>query len=231
MDLGKVRDFNYTKPSLDLFEYGLCMMPHLVKYLKKFDMLQGQCLNAIVGKDPGRLQGLLRVAEEHSLEINFRFNPTKCEVMNCEVPEKLYGEDIPSCTQFKYLGVWFNARGADWKVHFEKMIGKARNVIQFWRTIGFNGQGLKLRTRRMIYTTFIRPVVEYGLAISPKLKALMNKLGQVQGQALCTMFGTHKTSSRTSMETLLNITNFEYRRVELQARWIMRARKRDGYIH
>ena len=80
----------------------------------------------------------------------------------------------------------------------------------------------------MIYTTFIRPVVEYGLAISPKLRWITNKLEQLQGQAMCTLFGTYKTSSRVSMETLLGITDFEYRRLELQARWIIRLKRRDG---
>jgi hypothetical protein len=183
--------------------------------------------SAIVAKDPGHLQQLLDVAVRHSEEINFRFNPAKCEVMNCSsAPITIYGDPVPTCSRFKYLGVWFDENGADWRSHFDKMIEKARKVIGFWRGVGFNNRGFKLRTRRLIYTTFIRPVVEYGLAISPELKFITSKLEKVQGEALCALFGTYKCSSRNAMETLLNITNFEYRRQELRARWIMRMRDR-----
>ena len=133
---------------------------------------------------------------------------------------------MPTCTNFKYLGVWFNQSGPDWINHFGKMVDKARNVISFWNSVGFNSKGFKLRTRRAIYTTFIRPVVEYGLAISPRLKKITKMLEKLQGQALCYLFGTYKTSSRVAMETLLGVTNFEYRRLELQARWFVRARNR-----
>lgn len=183
--------------------------------------------SAVVGDDPEHLQRLLDVAQEHSLAINFRFNPTKCEVMNCESMVKLYGEGIPTCKQFKYLGVWFNEEGADWTMHFQKMVDKGRNVVQFWRSVGYNSRGFKLRTRRMIYTTFIRPVFEYGVAITPGNKSITNGLNRFQGEALCALFGVYKNTSRKAMETLLDLTDFEYRRKELQARWILRARIRD----
>ena len=182
--------------------------------------------SAIVARNPGHLQQLLDVAEDYSWEINFRFNPAKCEVMNCPSPVTLYGDPLPTCSQFKYLGVWFNEDGADWRIHFDRMIDKARGTTGFWKSVGFNDIGFKLRTRRMIFTTFIRPVVEYGLAISPDLKSITNSLEKLQGQALCTLFGVYKCSSRAAMESLLNITDFHYRRLELRARWILRLRAR-----
>jgi hypothetical protein len=63
---------------------------------------------AVVAEDETKLQVILDAAEEHSKEVNFRFNPKKCEVLNCERKElKLDGIAIPECKEFKYLGVWF----------------------------------------------------------------------------------------------------------------------------
>ena len=125
-----------------------------------------------------------RLAVAYGDEINFRFNPTKCEVMNCTEPVFIYGERVPQCTQFKYLGVWFGEGGTDWFLHCSKMIDNARQQLNFWRSIGFNGGGFGLRTRRMIYTTFLRPVVEYGLAVTPKIGRIFAALERFKGTPL-----------------------------------------------
>ena len=39
-------------------------------------------------------------------------------------------------TVSKYFGVWFNEKGADWKLHFEKMITKAGMLLSFGDGLG-----------------------------------------------------------------------------------------------
>jgi len=182
--------------------------------------------SAIVATSPAHLQRLLGVAEAHSDETNYKFNPAKCEVMNCSETVKLYGEPIPRCTQFKYLGVWFNEQGADWKLHCQKMSDKANTVVNFWRSVGFNPGGFGIRTRRFIYVCFIRPVLEYGLAILPELKIALKELQKAQGRALCAMYGTAPNASRAALETLTAVPEMPYRRLELRARWLNRIRSR-----
>jgi hypothetical protein len=89
-----------------------------------------------------------------------------------------------------------------------------------------NGYGFKLRTKRYIYLSFIRPVFEYGLAICPTSKVITNILQKTQADAMCALFGVSRSSSQIAMETVLGITSMEYRRLELKARWINRMRHR-----
>ena len=183
---------------------------------------------AIVAEDTTQLQNILETAQAHSLEVNFRFNPRKCEVLNCEGKVvKLYGEPIPECKEFKYLGVWFTGDGANWRLHFARRREKAKAAINFWRSVGMNGYGFKLRTKRYIYLSFIRPVFEYGLAICPDSVHLTKELQKTQADAMCALFGVGRSSSQIAMETVLGITSMKYRRTELKARWIIRMRGRD----
>lgn len=182
---------------------------------------------AVVARTPAQLQRLLDVAVEHSLTNNFRFNPRKCEVLNCGRPVTIYGEPVPNCTQFKYLGVWFGEGGADWYLHFGKMIEKGRRQLNFWRSVGFNGSGFGLRTRRMIFTTFLRPVVEYGLAIVPKVRSILTALEKFQGEALVAMYGIGRNACRASMRGLAMVTSYEHRWMELWARWEARVVNRN----
>jgi hypothetical protein len=183
---------------------------------------------AVVAEDTNTLQRILDVAQEHSYEINFRFNPKKCEVMNCEGKVlKLYDEPMPECKEFKYLGVWFTGDGADWKMHFDRRCEKARNAINFWKSVGMNGFGFKLRTKRAIYVSFIRPVFEYGLAICPDSINTLKITQRTQADALSALFGVYRNSSQAAMETLLSVTSMKYRRLELKARWIARMRYRS----
>jgi hypothetical protein len=182
---------------------------------------------AVVARNPASLQRLLNVVESVSHELNFRFSPTKCEVMNSPVPVSIYGTNLPHCSQFKYLGVWFGVDGADWKGHFVKMVEKGRNQLQFWRAIGYNAAGFKLRTRRMIYVTFLRPVVEYCLAISPSLKSLTNYLEAFQSEALRGCFSVGRNTSQAALRAVAGVTTFAHRRLELKARFEYHLAGRD----
>lgn len=162
---------------------------------------------AIVAQSPKKLQQLLDVA----VEYNFRFNPRKCEKMNCGAPVFIYGEPVPQCTQSKYLEVWFGGEGADWYLHFSKMVDKGRKPLNFWRSIGFNGRGFWLRARRMIFTTFLRPVVEYGLAIMPRNVRILSMLERFQGDSLTAMFGSGRNTSHDAMRGLAIVSSYEQR--------------------
>ena len=185
---------------------------------------------AILAKTPRRMQELLDVAEDFSRRNNFRFNVRKCEVMNLARPVLIYGEEVPVCTQFKYLGVWFGEKGADWYLHFSKMVEKGRVQLNFWRSIGFNSTGFGLRTRRLIFTSFLRPVVEYGLAIMPKIPRILAMLEKFQGDALCAMYSVGCKSSRAALRGLTSVSTYEVRWMELWARWEARVVER-GETH
>ena len=140
---------------------------------------------AIVADNPLQMQRLLDICEQYSIAHRFRFNPRKCEVFGCD-KLRMYGELLPTTEIFKYLGVWFRPTGIDWKAHVGKMIEKAKNATQFFGHMGYNGTGFRERTKLTIYKTFIRPTMEYALAIMPEQnnKELIKKLDQEQHRML-----------------------------------------------
>ena len=108
------------------------------------------------------------------------------------------------------------------------MIEKARTQLQFWRSIGYNASGFKLRTRRMIYVVFLRPVVEYCLSICPPLLGLTNMLERFQSEALQGLFSVGKYTSQAAMRAVAGVTSFEHRRLELRARFEFPLGERDS---
>jgi Reverse transcriptase (RNA-dependent DNA polymerase) len=175
---------------------------------------------AIVADNDRQMQKLLDICEKYSIGHRFRFNPRKCEVFGSE-KLRLYGEPLPKTDLFKYLGVWFRPWGIDWKTHVGKMIEKARNSAQFFGHVGYNGTGFRERTKLTIYKTFIRPMMEYGLAIMPEQgnKHLIKKLDQEQHRMICRMFGVHWNTSMANVRAHTGVLPFYNRHEELRGKW------------
>jgi Reverse transcriptase (RNA-dependent DNA polymerase) len=175
---------------------------------------------AIVADNQEEMQRLLDICERYSMEHRFRFNPRKCEVFGCNTL-RLYGENLPTAESFKYLGVWFRPTGIDWKMHVDRMIEKAGKTAQFYGHLGYNGTGFHERTKLTIYKTFLRPVMEYALAIMPAKsnKQLIGKLDRAQHQMLCRMFGVCGKTGKTNVRALSGILPYEKRHEELRAKW------------
>ena len=72
-------------------------------------------------------------------------------------PIKLYGEDIPSSTNFIYLGVEFNYKGVDPTVHYKRLEKKIPRPIVLY---GFSGPGFSLRNRILLYKSVLRSRME-----------------------------------------------------------------------
>jgi Reverse transcriptase (RNA-dependent DNA polymerase) len=175
---------------------------------------------AIVADNQEEMQRLLDICERYSMAHRFRFNPRKCEVFGCS-SLRLYGECLPTAEFFKYLGVWFRPTGIDWKMHVDRMIEKAGNTAQFYGHLGYNGTGFQERTKLAIYKTFLRPVMEYALAIMPAKsnKGLTEKLDKAQHHMLCRMFGVGWNARKTNVRALSGIMPYEKRHEELRAKW------------
>ncbi|KAG1435436.1 hypothetical protein G6F56_013976 [Rhizopus delemar] len=69
--------------------------------------------------------------------------------------------------------------------------------------IGVNRQGFSLLLCSRIYSTFVRPKFEYGLAISKFSAAQAKTIDQLQDKCLRMMVGGHATSSTCAYYSLL----------------------------
>lgn len=190
---------------------------------------------AIVGDNLAHLQEMLNEAERHSMENGYRFAPGKCEIIaRAEEREKgaqtkLYGRELPFTDTFVYLGVVVGPRGVDWEKQTHRLCRKGGETVQFFRPLGLNAKGLGNKAKQMLLLHFIRPTLEYGIALFPERKRkLVDKLSRIMLFAIRSMLGAPKNAPKEILYDLAGAGPMETRRVELQAKWMQRTRTLPG---
>lgn len=177
---------------------------------------------AIIVEREDQLEPLMRVLEAHSSRNNYRYNVRKCEILNSTADAILSGERMTHCTTFKYLGCMVDKDGINWDLHLDRLETKTREMLQFFRSVGYNQGGFRERTRITIFKTFLRPLWEYCLCIMPHLKRLLDRLNRLQHECLTAMFSVYRNTSQASLRALTGIPCVHHRYRELQARWFDR---------
>jgi hypothetical protein len=161
---------------------------------------------------------LLRRAEEHSTQLGYRWNPDKCVIVNSPTvhgssPLKLYGSAIPTATSFTYLGLPIDNKGKLntgllLQRNIQSALGAMRGGLQ---PLGLSSTSFSRLTAARLYTTFIRPKMEYGLAISLYLAKELKSLEKAQDQCLRMLFRGHRTASTAVFKHMTNLPSMEYR--------------------
>ena len=183
---------------------------------------------AVVLHNEEEVNLLSPILEEHSRMNNFKFNPRKCEIMNAETVMTLYGEEVPACEQFKYLGCLMNKEGIDWSEHIARLEKKTVQMLNFFTSIGYNSGGFRERTRLTIFKTFVRPLWEYCMCIMPDVKKWLDRLEKLQHRCLSQMFSVSIKTSKATLCTLTGIPSVRQRWLELTAKWHWRLRSKDA---
>ncbi|KAG2191994.1 hypothetical protein INT47_006631 [Mucor saturninus] len=170
---------------------------------------------------------LLQVAERISFDLGFRWNPTKCVALSPpSSPPRifhLYNTPIPHQPSFRYLGVPISNLGT---INITELIAhnKQASLAALYSLvpIGFNSHGLNPALLTRLYKQFIRPTMEYGLAISQTTKQHITQLQQIQHLALRKMLGGHPTSEVAVAQKLTGLPTMHTRKNILQAKYIIR---------
>jgi hypothetical protein len=162
---------------------------------------------------------LLQKAEEHSRLLGYRWNPSKSVVVNApqytgnSSPLKLYGDSLPTANSFNYLGLPFNNQA---RLDANLLITRnARSALLAMRTslqaLGVYSSSFSRLTSARLYTTFIRPKLEYGLAISLLSAKDIKLLENAQNQCLRICFGGHSKASTAVFKHLTNLPSMRER--------------------
>jgi hypothetical protein len=162
---------------------------------------------------------LLKAAENHSLQLGYRWNPTKCVVVNSPAysgdvsPLKLYGTSLPSALSFNYLGLPFNKVA---QLDTDLLVAhNARSALTAMRlglqALGIYSSSFSRLTSSRLYATFIRPKLEYGLAITTFTKATYKLIENAQNQCLRICFGGHSKASTAVYKHLTNLPSLRER--------------------
>ncbi|KAJ8651363.1 hypothetical protein O0I10_001955 [Lichtheimia ornata] len=115
------------------------------------------------------MPSLLEAAESHSLAAGYHWHPGKCKTINAtpHLNLQLYNEPIANVTTFTYLGIPFSKEGIDRRQLLQDRTCKATSAMATLRQMGIHRYGLGWWQALRAYRTFVRPVLEYGLAIVP----------------------------------------------------------------
>ncbi|EIE88737.1 hypothetical protein RO3G_13448 [Rhizopus delemar RA 99-880] len=165
---------------------------------------------AVIGSAKS-VKEMLKLCEDHSLSLGYRWNPLKCAVLNHPTSSssssgstqlKLYGTSLPLVDKFVYLGMPFVKTGLSAASVLSLRSPGVLKLMSILNLIGVNRQGFSLLLCSRIYATFVRPKFEYGLAISKFTTAQVKEIERLQDRCLRMMVGGHATSSTSVIKHL-----------------------------
>ncbi|KAG2222501.1 hypothetical protein INT45_012815 [Circinella minor] len=172
---------------------------------------------------------LLKACEDHSINLGYRWNPTKCIYMSMtdpppNQPPQLYGINLQRATKFTYLGVPFTPDGC---INTNELIDRnttaAVSVMNIMASIGVRARCLGKLLSTRLYRQFIRPKMEYGLAIAKLNRDDYNTLQETQNTCLRKIYGTKANHSMAIIHHLANLKFMVDRVTTLQAKFIFRS--------
>ncbi|KAG1055194.1 hypothetical protein G6F43_002843 [Rhizopus delemar] len=170
---------------------------------------------------------LLQSCENHSYQLGYRWNPSKCVILDPSQSSSsytLYGEKIPRHSSFPYLGIPF--RPGDYPdtvglVNRNKT--KALATMNQLSAIGVHPKGFAPLLATHFYRQIVRAQLEYGLAITKITTFLSKQLEDAQNTCLRRIFGGSRTSSTTMMLHMSNLPTMQERAYTLQSQFLLRS--------
>ncbi|KAI9248046.1 hypothetical protein BDA99DRAFT_591720 [Phascolomyces articulosus] len=119
---------------------------------------------------------------------------------------------------FKYLGIPFNQFGIVSDLLINQRITKATGSMALLRQLGIQQYGVGLWPTLRAYRTFVRPVMEYGIAISTLSQVQIDKLDKAQkGCIKMTLNRNAKTQFPTIVPMVMaNIPSMKIRTPTIQ---------------
>ena len=103
-----------------------------------------------------------------------------------------------------------------------KRIDRAKKMLVFIRNRGGNAFGFRINISLVLYVTFIRTMLEYGLALRPLTTEELAPLERLQMQALRAIYSAHKSTSKASLQLLSAIPSVKHRNWTLNASYFYR---------
>jgi hypothetical protein len=178
---------------------------------------------------------LLRACERWSEVNHMEFSPSKCIYLGPADPLqgelKMYGAVLPKQDSAIYLGLWFNQVGMDFEQTTSERTNKANGLISMFGDIGMNATGWTFRSSAVAYKSFIRPAMEYGLAIKPFNKEEITPYVKVQNAAMRRILSVPRNTSINAMSKLLLLEPMEFRNNILNAQFVSRLHNaQDGSV-
>jgi hypothetical protein len=174
---------------------------------------------------PQDMLALLIACQNHSDYLGYRWSPSKCVIVNSSphTTYQMYDTNIPAQSLFLYLGIPFAKTGIDPKAMASRLGQKAYTSMVGLGKVGVNPTGFNRHTCVSLYKAFVRPKMEYGLAITVFSNTHVAALQKAQDNSLRQIFGGYKSSSTQVMHVLANLPSMASRITSLGAKYLVRA--------
>ncbi|KAG1060434.1 hypothetical protein G6F41_012863 [Rhizopus arrhizus] len=145
------------------------------------------------------MPSLLKSCEDHSYKLGYRWNPSKCVILDPMQPSSsytLYGEPIPKQHSFPYLGIPFRPGGyLDAIALVNQNKTKALATMNQLSAVGVHPKGFSPLLGIRFYSHIVRAQLEYGLTITKITTFLSKQLEDAQNVCFRRLFGGSHTSS------------------------------------
>ncbi|CEG74066.1 hypothetical protein RMATCC62417_09335 [Rhizopus microsporus] len=170
---------------------------------------------------------LLKSCEDHSYKLGYRWNPSKCAILDPTQPSPsyaLYGEPIPKQPSFLYLGIPFRPGGyLDAVALVNQNKTKALATMNQLSAIGAHPKGFSPLLGTRFYSHIVRAQLEYSLAITKITAFLSKQLEDAQNVCLRRIFSGSHTSSTTVMLHMSKLPTMQERAYTLQSQFLLRS--------
>ncbi|KAI9329106.1 hypothetical protein BD770DRAFT_477956 [Pilaira anomala] len=176
---------------------------------------------------PEKLQHLLDLAEEHSIQQGYRWSPSKCVILSqppssitttTTVPSSSASTPTPSSTDKQYIPFTI----LPLLLH-PPLVNTTMHIVN---RIGARTNGFSVPTSIQIYKQYIRPQIEYGLCITNLINANFPALERIQDDCLRLIVGGYKNSSVKALRVMVNLPSMRDRWYSLNSRFNIRL----GYL-
>lgn len=174
---------------------------------------------------------MLSIAATHSHTLGYRWNPSKCAVLNHPLgrgggvnpnPLTLYNATLPQVDDFVYLGIPFVRSGISSTLLVTNRFKGTMAAMSALHKMGAHRSGFSLLLSTKLYQTFIRPKFEYGLAVTHLYKKDIAKLEQLQDRCLRLIVGGWSSSSTRALKAMTTVPDVSWRVEILQTKYLLR---------
>lgn len=127
----------------------------------------------------------------------YMFFTRKRNINNTQL--KLYGQNMESVKEFKYVGLWFDEKCV-WRNHVKQVETKCKKVLNLMRSVSGYQWGADKQSLLDIYRAVIRSSIDYDCMVcGAAAKSILEKLDRIQFRALRLSIGAVKTTPTNAL--------------------------------
>jgi len=174
---------------------------------------------ALVSPDKLSMNRMLKIVEKFGERNEIKFNGLKTQMLlfhksvvrqskrqiinDLKIKFTLAGEDIPNVTWARYLGVIISTGRSN--KHVDNRLQQVAIKLNLLNKAGFDTPGLNADSKIMLYKSFVRPLLFYGLDCFNLCKSDLDRIETAEGNTVKTSLNLYNRIHTTELFLALNM--------------------------